>query len=463
MIEEIRIKGYWFLPVNKDKVVPGLLNFSPEKGVELELFGQLTPMGDFIKLNQIECILGFSIKGEKITLVHSWEFSRTTHYPGLETSWYKSEFLLIGDYFESESEIRFNKIQSTFKHLKEWLNAYSVEKVTPPKPNANPSITFNKYPPIEFMINENLGGRFRIQINIPGHHLHFDLTIDQKVLFEIDAFEPINIKEVKEVLSLFQGFLTLSAFDASYPLTVVLQNHERTNLVGKKKYPREVHLFFKQSNKKSNTSISRNDFLFQYPDVEPCFKEIIKIWFSLEPKLRPITSLLLGTFYQETSFIEDRFLNIVQGLESFHRRFRRNQHFKPKEHSELLTKVLNSVEENYRGWLSQKLAFNEPTLQTRLEELLKEFSNRTLSRMIIDQQKFIKKTKDSRNYYTHFDKKLEKKALKGEFLMNQTEKLRILLITAVLREVGFPQELIENLFTKVEYRHFNHLVGKSEM
>jgi hypothetical protein len=73
---------------------------------------------------------------------------------------------------------------------------------------------------------------------------------------------------------------------------------------------------------------------------------------------------------------------------------------------------------------------------------------------------FIKQTKDSRNYYTHLDESMEKKALKGEDLFYLTEKLKLVLVCALLKESGFSIDLIEELLLRNEYNFFNHILSE---
>ncbi|HMC87888.1 MAG TPA: HEPN domain-containing protein, partial [Chitinophagaceae bacterium] len=55
-----------------------------------------------------------------------------------------------------------------------------------------------------------------------------------------------------------------------------------------------------------------------------------------------------------------------------------------------------------------------------------------------DKDCFIKKAKDSRNYYTHFDKSLEKKSLEGKDLFDLTENLKLILFSAIFKRMAVP-------------------------
>jgi hypothetical protein len=92
--------------------------------------------------------------------------------------------------------------------------------------------------------------------------------------------------------------------------------------------------------------------------------------------------------------------------------------------------------------------------------LIEEFNTKTFDKIVVDKDKFIKQTKDSRNYYTHYDPKSLKKALVGAELYYLTEKLKVVLVSAILRENGFSFSLIQALLSRNEFRFFNHIIER---
>lgn len=94
----------------------------------------------------------------------------------------------------------------------------------------------------------------------------------------------------------------------------------------------------------------------------------------------------------------------------------------------------------------------------RLSEILKKYSNNSLDALIPNKEQFAKEVRDSRNYYTHYPKKLEKRALKGSKLYRTSESLKLLLVCAFLEEIGIEKELLKERLKKVEWVLFNHLL-----
>ena len=153
---------------------------------------------------------------------------------------------------------------------------------------------------------------------------------------------------------------------------------------------------------------------------------------------------------------KNKFLNIIHALETFHRRFRKNEVLSYEEHSKKIKELITYIPEDDKQWVQEKLDFtNEPNLHQRIEELLEEAKNEMTEKMVSNKDTFIKETKNSRNYYTHYDQRLEKKALKGTELHTLTQRLRIILIIITLKETGIPKEIVDRVVAHraIFFRH----------
>ena len=103
-------------------------------------------------------------------------------------------------------------------------------------------------------------------------------------------------------------------------------------------------------------------------------------------------------------------------------------------------------------------------LQTRLEKIVSdlekkvsEHSNTILNRIIENKDLFVKQIKWSRNYYTHYSLEDKKRALQGKDLFYLSEKLKIVLVCALLVEVGFSKNEIEMVLEQY-WRRYTYLV-----
>src|SRR5690606_41012605 len=133
-----------------------------------------------------------------------------------------------------------------------------------------------------------------------------------------------------------------------------------------------------------------------------------------------------------------------------------------EEYKKMKTSILEDVRSDLKDWLASKLHFtNEPTLHDRLKELLSDMRNEILTGIVGDEDQFIRDAKNSRNYYTHYDPVLKKKAKMGTALFLLTEKLKVLLLCAILNEASFTKVQIERFLKERTWVLFNHILPKN--
>jgi hypothetical protein len=147
-------------------------------------------------------------------------------------------------------------------------------------------------------------------------------------------------------------------------------------------------------------------------------------------------------------FIEQQLLSLVGAIEAYHRRTMDNFELPKEQHNKRLEEILRSVPEEYKGWLNEKLAYsNEKSLQKRLKEVFKEFDP-ILKELIPNSDSLVKKAVRTRNYLTHYNKKLKKKATTGKDLLELVENLKIIVEICLLKELGFTLDKIKNLISR---------------
>lgn len=457
MTTELNYKGIWFLPENENNEkehITGNLTFSKDNGCDLSLLGTLDEFKNSDIDHNPEFILGLTSDGKRITLYRCFEYSRTINLPGMETCTYQPLYILIGKHFKNKEELEFYSIKARFKNLDLWLGKFGFKNIN--FSNNNLLIDYQLPSRINFKINDTLNGKINFNLSAPLNRNILKATIEQTAELEIESQIKKPFSEILNDLMCFQNFLTLGTFETAYPFSIKLLQDEN------KKENYEVVLVYKPSFTFSvDEKRHLREFLFSYQDLENNFEEIICKWFQLKFKIEPVILLLLDSFHNKGKFNENRFLNIVQALETYHRRFKKNEVCSEVEHKKMIKEIIDSVDNSNKNWLQERLYFsNEPTLHNRLLELLNSFSIETIDKIIVDKEQFIKDTKNSRNYYTHYDERLKIKAIKGGKLFTLTEKLKVILITVILLETGFSEEQIRNLFKRNEYRFFNHLIGK---
>jgi hypothetical protein len=176
-------------------------------------------------------------------------------------------------------------------------------------------------------------------------------------------------------------------------------------------------------------------------------KRVLRNWFKRAQDLEPVYNLYFGTFYQK-GYLNNELLNLTQALESYHRKTKVNFELPITEHNKRISEILNSAPKAHKLWLKQKLKYsNEPTLRQRLKELWDK-SPAAISAKLGAKNTFVGITVDTRNYWTHFGDDLKANAANDEDLFYLVVKLKILVQTCLLQELGFNSKEIELLMSK---------------
>jgi ApeA N-terminal domain 1 len=156
--------------------------------------------------------------------------------------------------------------------------------------------------------------------------------------------------------------------------------------------------------------------LFTLADADPDPSVLLKRWIEKQGRLEPVFNLYFGALYDPDPYLEVKFLAFAQALETYDIR-RREQ---PKRVS----------------------------LAARARDVLSQHEG--VSRQIVgdDIEAFVVDFRNARNYYTHYDPSLEKRAARGGALLLLTMQLQTILEMSLLGELGFPGQAIEEILDR---------------
>lgn len=461
MTERSTLKGIWFIPENPDNHLSGTLTFDPQTGIELELVGTLVSSRAHDNIHEPKVILGSTTDGKLVTLYRSFESSRSMSLPGMPTCKYVVMYVLVGAHFEREEDLAFDTVRGRLKNLETWTSKFGFDVVETDFKTKTTKVEYTLPAPIEFKVREHVKGKLNFRSSVPSSKYTNSATIEQMTEIIINHEKAVSLESLLDDFFHFQNFITLGTFEGSHALTIQLSNKDvQERLTETITEPVLVEVLFQHS---ITVRPARHkihwEFLFHYHDIADTFSTIVEGWYSNQTILRPVTDLLFDSFYKSGTFTENMFLNISQALETFHRRCRKNEVRPKADHEKMVQDIVGTTNEEHKEWLKGRLHFsNEPTLHARLDELVQELSNKTLKKIIADKDTFVKDVKNSRNYYTHYDKSTERKAKKGAELFTLTERLKVVLVCAVLKQTGFSPDQIETLFERNEFKFFNHLL-----
>lgn len=466
LYSSFEIKGEWFLPDNKEQRLFGILTFNPNLGIKLEL------NGDFKEANLLKgreedfnIILGITSDNKKITLYRCSETSHSKNFGEnriVELTNYTALYMFKGIHAFCKEELMFNKISARIFNLDEWLGIFGLSKYTMPSEENEYTIDINYKLPskIKFDIDIATIGYFDFTINYPlmlgafSRQLH--LNQYAQIVFEFQ--KELNIFEILDYILDFQRFLTFAFYDATSIKAIKLASERYLDEYEPNKYARiPIEIFYKPD---SNNSVELKNtmfMLFSYKNIQTEFPFIIKKWYANKKVLGACLDLVFDQLHNKR-FSENTFLNLAQAAETFHARLYNHTKMARADYKKMKDDILSISPPQYHDWLNNQFNFgNNLNLHNRLSELIDKYSNPIIDRMIPNKYLFMKQIKDSRNYYTHYSKTLEKKALKGRELNYLTKKLQILLVCAFLMESGVAQATLTQSLDRLKYTHFYYL------
>ncbi len=192
------------------------------------------------------------------------------------------------------------------------------------------------------------------------------------------------------------------------------------------------------------------DHLFNFSDIKE-HPEIYNAWMKNYEMMKPIIDLRCLVFLYPDLPPVIVFLNLMQALETYHARFICD---KLKDYPTIIDHFIeedlhfyyDQDREKYRAYLKENSSTSSITLKARIRYLF------SIERFLYvppankcDFNLFIQKLIDSRNYYTHYNPKKEKKAFSHDELPAVNALISTILDYYILKKVDYPQEELISL------------------
>lgn len=441
MTEPIEIKGYWWLPSSPDDVVAGILTYTPNDSIKLELIGQLHPqtsaVEEFINREDENVIFGLSSDAKEISLLNCFPSGGSLNFScKFPIQRYKCQHLIIGAHITSLDTSFFFKTQVDIPYLSLWATPNSIES----------TMFFNEKKVEKYCISFKAGGNHIDYVDIENYRLsidgvvnykgeYFEPKIKQRTLITLTNTSDFSLKDALSKIFLFEQFLSFAALRPIESKKIVLFNkskYQELDNGDKHFFPIEYIRVYHgiETNHEQNIS-KRWSFLFSYDLIKEEFKTIIKKWYSEQSDIAPIRHHLIECVRQKGIFSSVDFLIVIQGIEGFWWRFRDNKY-----------RLLNNITGN-----------KQTKLNNILNALISEFKD--IEKLNLNNIN-VREVVDSRHYYSHFVPKDNKPYTKdGLELYKITQQLRKLLICCLLNFVGFTNDQISKIIINSDSKFFH--------
>jgi len=445
MKESIEIMGYWWLPGNEDKKLPGTLSFSQSEGGYLEILGRFDDVKT-LEIENYQIILGMTQKGHPITLYQCLYSGGLLPITSLGGAKYHIGFIFDGAHFRSEADIKFNELCGSYTDLDAWVDIcgfsieqdYDEEKLITNVRFVMPSAHY-------FKIEDNI----EVGIGFSGYGpnlsaIQTEVVISQHAYLAIKSnMGDIVFESMFNLLNTFFDLFQIADQRISYPIDIIGFSRENTReRQGQEPISPIIKIYYTPIEPLVTQDLRLpQEMLFTFKDLD---KGKIKSWFDSFEKYQTIIHLYRSLFYSSRLFIETKFLNIAQALETLHSILFGSKSLSDEEFQFQKEKVLETVPQELIEWVEGALNYsNFKSFKTRIVELLNNKSVLFLG-LIDDIDSFAKKVRITRNNFVHQTK--QKGAFKpGKELYDAIQRLTLLFEVYILGIIGFSDEKVQEL------------------
>lgn len=437
MIGELQHTGEWWLPEEPDKKVHGELNFTPGEGAVLLLEGSFNGLQVLTTISRASEL----IAKPKIILGTSREQKRITLYKcfgvrGFPICSFRAFWVFEGEHFQTVKDLRFASLSTHYSYVGEWVGRSGLKLQTPPT-----TVVYESPGSYEAKIKDDL--QMSIHFRAPARWKigpPSEVSIKEEAWITIRATEGRPLEDVLRNALLIEVFLSLAIGYAVRPLAI-----ERITATGHK-----VRVLYRLPDvPRAPETLVPQDMLFTLADVRDRLETVLSNWFDKAGLLENVYQLYSGTLSNPHMFAADRFLSLVQAIESYHRRMYGGKYLPDEDYQKagglyeaLVRAIPDGVDKDHRTGLRERLKYaHEFSLRKRLQEIFKQ--HEALTELVQDRDRFVDKVVTTRNYLTHYDEADKERAATGAALGRLVETLRRLLELCLLTQVGFSSEEVK--------------------
>ncbi|QDU05922.1 hypothetical protein V6x_56660 [Gimesia chilikensis] len=389
--DEMKLDADFWLPSDTSNKLRGKLTGSVSDGFRLSLEGaffedyEVHPLWRvFLENNEdnpeIDIILGESRKGEKYTLVNNLRLkvNRKLSFESdpqnqIIDSVYNVFFLLVGEHFNSYEEIMFESMSFGISNFEVWHLIKTFDVDYPEKDNKSFCVTYKNPEPViiynDQFINAKIEYTYSHGESSPSetsYHINRRAKIILKAVnppFRLHDFEEKVDVSFSSYISKIVSFIEFATQKHIYAFDI--------NVYSTENIPCSVYYKTDVSHELAKP-VDFYDMLFNWKYIEQDPQKYFQAWIENIDKIGMPVWLYLGSF-REDLYEDQRFMELAQALEGFHRyKFPETSNI-TEYHENRLNVILGNCPKEYRKWLSGNLGHtHEPKLPSRLKQLFNE-------------------------------------------------------------------------------------------
>ena len=414
--EEFKESGDFWLPSASDKGVHGTLLISDGGNIELEVdTGKLENSSGIFNVD-LKRIIGYIHKDR--TIPSTPVTLDDCYYKILPDPVVPSKSLIrvgrvfIGHQYAEDEIPRFNTFTFSVEGIDDWIQISGI-KVEEKDEKRTPTILYDWPSDFSLKLENDLELRITWKYSLK-YKFNREAGISEKRYFQLYSTEACELDKFISVAHRITEFLCF-AINKTVCLDSMSANSDNlTKDIGNDRtQPKSIKIYYQSwPYSKDEPKIGQYDMLFKFLDIQNDAEKKINNWLKSYGKFADAFRLYFLAKAGTQTYLEEKFLTLVQGLEAYH----------------------------------QIIQPNRMELKIRLEKIIKPFENLIVTNQTLSV--LIDSIKDTRNYETHHDLSLKPKAAKGRDLWILCLKMEVLFELHFLKLTGFNEEEIKSIVKK---------------
>lgn len=409
--EGLKESGEFWLPSTPDKKVHGTLSISDGGNIELEVTGFFE---DWRKARNVDLnrIVGHVQKGRSIPLIFvtldDCTYKTVPTPVGIPKALIRVSRAFIGVQYNEGEIPYFNTLTFSIEGSDDWVekSGISVEYLS----EKSPAII--SYEPQE-NVSLNLDNGMQLLITWrPSlkHLINKEATIKEQICFQLVSQESRELNEFTSLARKITEFLCFAMNETVCLESMCAISDDLTQEIGDSKTePVPINIYSPSwPYSKDVPQINLYNMLFKFKEIQNDAERIINNWIKSYEQYDSAFRLYFLAKMGEQTYLEEKFLTLVQGLEAYHQRI--------TEGMFLRNRITNIIEP--------------------FKDIIGTNGN---------PQELIDSIIGTRNYLTHHDPSKEPKAAKGMGLWPLCLKMELIFDLHFLQLIGFSRERIDSI------------------
>ncbi|MCY3829173.1 MAG: hypothetical protein OXF89_08565, partial [Rhodospirillaceae bacterium] len=296
-----------------------------------------------------------------------------------------------------------------------------------------------------FKLPKDMELEFNFNSTIPTNFGAVETKITQKAFVSIRSASSVPLDELLEVASYIRDFFSLcTGTNIVFEIVEGYLGEKESQVKGIDRN-KQVKVYYESAPRvPPNRIVNRHAMLLNFSNFDGKFEKAIGQWIGEYSEIAPAIDSYFSSVSGSYSRLEGRYIALVQGIETLHRRQMQEPVMADEKYRGIVKDMLECVPSSVMQHFRNRLAYgNEPTLLSRIQEVFCE--NFQFFKFDGFKKEYCRLVVDTRNFFTHYDQKLEGRAAKDLELYRLCLNFEALYVFIFLRNLGFSDTDIQSL------------------